>query len=71
VTFGNQNALERAVAEKRALEAYFTSAIQDVAGQSAITRNPITGPDWPVRSDYPNRAEFRRACAEWRRSRQP
>ena len=60
--------IERMMEQKRALDAYFTSKIQDAAGSSTIRRAPITGPDWPVRSDYPNRAEFRRACAEWRKA---
>lgn len=63
----DKDAIERIHAEKRALDAYFTQAIQDAAGSSVIRRAPITGPDWPVRSDYPNRAAFRRACAEWRK----
>lgn len=66
MTSNDDGAIERMYAEKRALDAYFSQAIQDAAGSSVITRQPITGPDWPVRSDYPNRAEFRRACAEWR-----
>lgn len=68
MTGQGRDSYERMMAEKRALEAYFTQAIKDAAGESTIRRNPVTGPDWPVRSDYPNRAEFRRACAEWRRS---
>ena len=64
----NRDSIDRAMQEKRALEAYFTQAIQDAAGDSVITRNPITGPDWPNRSDYPNRQQFRAACAEWRRN---
>lgn len=51
---------------KRGIAAYFTTLIQDAAGESIITRQPITGPDWPVRSDYPNRQQFRAACAAWR-----
>jgi len=51
---------------KRMFDAHFTSLIQDAAGASTITRQPITGPDWPVRSDYPNRQQFRAACASWR-----
>lgn len=54
---------------KRMFDAYFTSQIQDAAGGSTITRQPITGPDWPVRSDYPNRQQFRAACAKWRSRR--
>jgi len=64
----NVHAIERMYAEKRALDTYFTSLIQDAAGSSAITRQPFTGPDWPTRSDYPNRAAFRQACAEWRKA---
>lgn len=67
MSHNDRDALEQALAGKRALDAYFTQAIQDSAGSSTIRRAPITGPDWPVRSDYPNRAEFRRACAEWRK----
>lgn len=62
------NETKRMLAQKKAFDAYFTSSIQDAAGSSVIRRNPITGPDWPQRADYPNRAEFRRACAEWRKS---
>jgi hypothetical protein len=59
--------LERALRMKRMIEADFiTAAIQEVAGASEVRRAPITGPDWPVRADYPNRAAYRRACAEWR-----
>jgi hypothetical protein len=61
--------IELMLTEKQALDAYFTSMIQDAAGSSTIRRAPVTGPDWPVRADYPNRAAFRSACAEWRRSR--
>lgn len=61
------NEVGRMYREKLALESYFTAEIQAAAGASVITRAPITGPDWPVRSDYPNRAAFREACAEWRK----
>jgi hypothetical protein len=67
MSYDNRDDIGRMLEEKRALDAYFTSVIQDAAGSTPIRRQPITGPDWPVRSDYVNRAEFRRACAEWRR----
>ena len=63
----SQETIERLYREKQALEGYFAQAIQDAAGESEIRRRPITGPDWPQRSDYPNRQQFRAACAEWRR----
>ena len=59
--------IERMYREKAALEAYFTAEIQAAAGTSEVRRAPITGPDWPVRSNYPNRAAWRQACAEWRK----
>lgn len=62
-----KDSFEQMAHKKRALEAYFTQAIQDAAGDSVIRRQPITGPDWPQRSDYPNRKAWLAACAQWRR----
>ncbi|MET3710358.1 DNA polymerase III epsilon subunit-like protein [Sphingomonas trueperi] len=61
-------ALANAIARHRALEdAFVTAKIQEAAGSSTVRKAPITGPNWPVRSDYPNRAAYHQACAEWRR----
>ena len=60
------NLTDEMLENKRMFDAYFTTQIQDAAGGSEITRQPITGPDWPVRADYPNRQQFRAACAAWR-----
>jgi hypothetical protein len=40
---GSHDSIEQALCQKRALDAYFTSKIQDAAGGSVITRHPITG----------------------------
>jgi hypothetical protein len=66
----NDDAIERLLREKKATEAYFTSIIQDAAGETPIRRAPMTGPNWPVRADYPNRKQYLAACAQWRRSPQ-
>jgi len=66
----NKSDFERMFKMQRALEeAFVTAKIQEAAGDSTIRKAPMTGPDWPQRADYANRAEFRRACAEWRKSR--
>jgi hypothetical protein len=59
--------VERLLREKLAAEIAIEAQIAQAAGSSTIRRAPITGPNWPQRSDYPNRAAFRRACAEWRK----
>ncbi|MGE8135686.1 hypothetical protein ACQKO5_18935 [Novosphingobium subterraneum] len=65
---GNKFDFERMFKMQKALEeAFVTAKIQEAAGNSEIRKAPITGPDWPQRADYPNRAAFRRACAEWRK----
>lgn len=64
----NEIHFERMFRKQQALEeAFVTAKIQEAAGGSEIRKAPMTGPNWPQRSDYPNRAAFRRACAEWRK----
>lgn len=67
MSLGDGNSIDWMIEQKRVLDAYFTQAIQDAAGASEIRRAPVTGPDWPNRHDYANRAEFRKACAKWRK----
>lgn len=60
--------VDRLLRAKLAAEIAIEAQIAQAAGSSTIRRAPITGPNWPQRSDYPNRAAFRRACAEWRKA---
>jgi hypothetical protein len=69
MTVNNNKSIEAMYRQKAALEAFISGEIQKAAGGSTITRQPITGPDWPQRKDYPNRAAFRKACAEWRKEK--
>lgn len=54
---------ERMFAEKRALEDAFAAQI----GPN-VRRVRSDKPDWPSRSEYPNRKAYLAACAQWRKA---
>lgn len=65
---GGKNDIEEAAREHRMLQQMLAEQINSAAGTTTVRRVVrATGPDWPERKDYPNRAEFRRACAKWRK----
>lgn len=66
MSYRDDKSIEQMHREKRALEDMLAHQISDAAGQEVRRVRGPTGPDWPVRSDYPNRAAYRQACAEWR-----
>ena len=64
----DDKAFERMYREKRILEEMLAADISAAAGIEVRRVRRAPGPDWPERKAYPNRAAWRRACAEWRKA---